>query len=168
MCLGSAQRILPRAFRNLLKLGSRNELSLAREGADHRVCIDRLTIEQVKRCLNIVFLDNFAQLAHDERVFVRLVARVVAVFTAWIVPIVDAHLVFAHARLQNFPLILLVEVHDEERMLEPDEEVPLIGRFFGLLLIGNWINRVVATLVLLVDLLFELLLGVAAGDVFDA
>ena len=91
-----------------------------------------------------------------------------AVFTTWVVSIVDANLVFADAWLKHFPLILLVEVNDEERVLEPNEKVSLVGRFFWLFLIGNGINRVVATLVLLIDFLLKLLFGVAARNIFDA
>ena len=95
-------------------------------------------------------------------------ARVVAVFTSRVVSIVDANLVFTDARLKDFPLILLVKVNDEERVLKPNKEVSLVSRFFWLLLIGNGINRVVATLVLLIDFLLKLLFGVAARNIFDA
>lgn len=91
-----------------------------------------------------------------------------AVFTTWIVSIVDSNLVFADARLKDFPLILLVEVNDEERVLEPNKEVSLVSCFFWLFLIGNGINRVVATLMLLIDFLLKLLFGVAARNIFDA
>lgn len=138
------------------------------EGANHRVCIDRLTIKEIQGCLNIEFLDNFAQFAHDEGVFVRLVARMMAVFTTWVVSIVDANLVFTDARLKDFPLILLVEVNDEERVLEPNKEVSLVSCFFWLFLIGNGIDRVVATLVLFIDFLLKLLFRVAARNIFDA
>ena len=117
-----------------------------------------LTIELLQRRLNIVLLDNFAQLTHHKGVLVRFMVCM-AVFATWIVTVVDTNLVLANLGLQNFPLILLIEVDDKERVLKADEEVALVRRLFWLLFVWNRINRIIAALVLAIDLLLQLLLG---------
>ena len=141
-------------------------MRLAREIADHGLSVRRWPIELLQRSLNVVFFYDFSKLAHQEGILVRLVVSM-AIF-ARIVSIVDANLVFAEAWLQNLALVLLVKVDDEERMLESDKEVAFVCCLFWLLLVRNRFNGPVATLVLTIDLLLELLLGVAAGDVLDA
>ena len=76
-------------------------------------------------------------------------------------------------------LILLIEINYEERMLEADEEVSFIARCFLLfVLLGTLLDyrllfvldrlyRPVAAFMAAIDLLLQLLLRVAAGDIFD-
>ena len=89
-------------------------------------------------------------------------------FLFGIAAVVDADLLVGVVELPRLPLILVVKVNNEERVLEIDEEVPHVRHLLRLFLIFNDVQRGVSPLVVLVYLVFQLLLGVAAGDVFDA
>ena len=67
--------------------------------------------------------------------------------------IVDTDLLVAVVELPRLTLILLVEVHDEERVLEVDEEVSHVGHLLRLLLIGDNVECRVPGLLCFVDLI---------------
>jgi len=59
----------------------------------------------------------------------------------WRAPVVDADLLVRVVELPRLALVLLIEVDDEERVLEVNEEVAHIGHFLGLLLVRNNFQR---------------------------
>ena len=89
-------------------------------------------------------------------------------FLFGVAAVVDADLLVGVVELPRLPLVLVVKVDDEERVLEVDEEVTHVRHLLRLFLVFDNVQRGVSALVVLVYLVFQLLLGVAAGDVFDA
>ena len=84
------------------------------------------------------------------------------------VAIVNADLLLLVRVLPSAPLVVLVEIHHEERMFKVDEEVAHIRHFLWLLVVLDDVQGSVPVSVLLVNLVLELLLRVATGNVFDA
>ena len=93
-------------------------------------------------------------------IFITLLFRLAAV--------VNSNLLVRVVQLPGLALILLVEVHDEERVLEVDEEVAHVGHLLGLLLVRDDVDVPEHVAVGLVDLVLQLLLVVSTRDVFDA
>ena len=79
--------------------------------------------ELLERRLDIIALDDFAQLG--KKVRIRLEA--VGTLPLGLITIVKCNFVLLGARLKYLPLVLLVEVDYEERMLEVNEEVALVA-----------------------------------------
>lgn len=122
------------------------------------------TQELVQGCLDVVLGDDALQLRNE--VGVQLSAVVALLLGR--VAIVDSDLLIRVVQLPRLPLVLVVEVDDEERVLEVDEEVAHVRLLVRLLVVLDDVQGRVSALVLLVDLVLELLLGVSAWDVFDA
>jgi len=82
--------------------------------------------------------------------------------------IVDPDLLVGVVELPRLALVLVVEVDDEERVFEVDEEVAHVGHLLWLLFVFNNVERGIPALVVAIDLVFQLLFRVAAWDVLDA
>ena len=93
---------------------------------------------------------------------------VVTLFLLRVASIVNANLFVGVIKLPVLVLILLVKVNYEERVLEVDKEVPHVGHLLGLLLVRDDVEVGVSVFVRSVDLIFQLLLIVATGNVLDA
>lgn len=82
--------------------------------------------------------------------------------------IVDPDLLVGVVELPRLALVLVVEVDDEERVFEVDEEVAHVSHLLWLLFVFNNVERGIPALVVAIDLVFQLLFRVAAWDVLDA
>ena len=89
-------------------------------------------------------------------------------FLFGVASVVDAHLFVRVVQLPVLVLVLLVEIHHEQRVLEVDKEVPHVGILLWLFLISDDVKVAVSVFVRAVDLLFQLFLVVAARDVLHA
>ena len=69
--------------------------------------------------------------------------------------------------LPRLTLILFVEVHYEERVLEVDEEVSHVGHLLRLFLISDNVECRVPVLLCSIDLILQLFLRVAARNILD-
>ena len=81
--------------------------------------------------------------------------------------IVDSDLLLRVVELPCLPLILYIEVYDEEWMLKFNEEVAHVRHLFGFFLVSDHVKRRVEAFVGPIDLIFQLFFGVATRDVLD-
>ena len=81
--------------------------------------------------------------------------------------IIDTDLLVAVVELPRLTLILLVEVHDEQRVLEVDKEVSHVGHLLRLFLISDDVKCRVPVLLCSIDLILQLFLRVAARNILD-
>ena len=64
-------------------------------------------------------------------------------------------------------LIFFIELHNEKRMLEVNEEVAHVRHLLGLLLVRDHVKCRIAILVVTINLFFKLLLRETVWDVLD-
>lgn len=124
----------------------------------------RLTVEGFERCTDFIFLNDFLKLTLQ--VLIKLVSILTLFFG--ISTVEDADLFVRVMQLPGLPLILFVEIYDEKRVLEVDEKVAHVSLLFRFFLICYDIEGAETTLMTDVDLIFQLLLRVAARYVLDA
>lgn len=68
--------------------------------------------------------------------------------------------------LPSLTLVLVVEVDDEKWILKVNEEVAHVGHLLGLLLVFDDVKRGISPFMIAINLVFELLFGVATWDIF--
>lgn len=82
--------------------------------------------------------------------------------------IVDANLLVRVVQLPSLALVFLVEVDHKEGVLEVNEEVAHVGLLFGFFFVRDNGHAPEHISVGLANLVLQLLLAVATGDVLDA
>lgn len=121
-------------------------------------------VECFERRLDVILLDNAVQLSHQ--VSIQLVVLVELFLGS--AAIVDANLLVGVVQLPGLALVLFVKVDHKEWVLKVDEEVAHVGLLFGFLLVRDNVYAPEHIFVRLANLVLQLLLAVAARDVFHA
>ena len=80
--------------------------------------------------------------------------------------IVHANLLIGVVEFPSLTLVLVVEVHHEQWILEVNEEVAHVGHLLRLLLVFDDVKRGISSFMIAINLVFEFLLGVATWDIF--
>ena len=92
-----------------------------------------LSLEALKGRRDVILTHNALNLAHEVSV------KLMSIETLFLgrATIIDTDLLVAVVELPRLTLILFVEVHDEERVLEVNKEVSHVGHLLRLLLISD-------------------------------
>ena len=159
---------LTKAVHGALAGGHRSSLNLRKHDTAFRLGLLLLwllihALEALKGRRDVILTHYALDLAHEVSV------KLMAIETLFLgrATIVDTDLLVAVVELPRLTLILLVEVHDEERVLEVDEEVSHVGHLLRLLLIGDDVECRVPVLLCSVDLILQLFLRIAARNILD-
>ena len=136
---------------------------LIHDAAIRLVLLLWLSLEVLKGCRDVILTHNALDLAHEVSV------KLMSIETLFLrrATIIDTDLLVTVVELPRLTLILLVEVHNEERVLEVDEEVSHVGHLLRLLLISDDVECRIPVLLCPIDLILELFLRVAARNILD-
>ena len=145
---------LTKAVHGALAGGHRTSLNLRKHDTAFRLGLLLLrllthALEALKGRSDVILTHYALDLVHEVSV------KLMAIETLFLgrATIVDTDLLVAVVELPRLTLILLVEVHDEERVLEVDEEVSHVGHLLRLLLISDDVECRVPVLLCSVDLI---------------